>query len=475
MASISRAMLEMYCVPDKQALDDINDSRMVGKAELECFRDTLIAILSGSWSFDYEHSDRKFDGEEFVIRARAVVPPKHRGDWSRVIYAVEDITERKRAEEALRESEARLTEAHRIAKVGHWEWDEREDRQTYASEEAERICGMSSGMLFASLDEFLAGVHADDRERVEAVMEQAGIDRSGYEVEYGIVRPDGETRFILEIADVVLDDAGELARTVGTVQDITERKQAEERIRQHEAELALVLRRGTLGEMTSALAHELNQPLAAVSTYSDACLRKLRSGEWRSRELENMLTQIREQADHAGQIMRRIRQFVQKSEPGTSPAHVNDIVDEAIKLVAFELRSNNVELTLEPEDGLPRVSVDRIEIEQVVLNLVRNSIEAMTEIEAGKRRLRIRTSKAGKNLVEVVVSDSGAGFPAELADKAFDPFFSTKPGGMGMGLPISRTIVEAHGGRISARQDAGPGATFGFTLPTNGEDRKLVA
>ncbi len=143
--------------------------------------------------------------------------------------------------------------------------------------------------------------------------------------------------------------------------------------------------------------------------------------------------------------------------------------------MAFELRSNNVELTLEPEDGLPRVSVDRIEIEQVVMNLVRNSIEAMTEIEAGKRRLRIRTSKAGKNLVEVVVSDSGVGFPAELADKAFDPFFSTKPGGMGMGLPISRTIVEAHGGRISARHNAGPGATMRFTLPANRGDRRLVA
>ncbi len=262
---------------------------------------------------------------------------------------------------------------------------------------------------------------------------------------------------------------------IGAMRDITRRKQAEERIRQHEAELALVLRRGTLGEMASALAHELNQPLASVSTFSDVCLRKFRSGEWQSGEFESTLTEIQEQADRAGKIMRRIRQFVQKLEPAASPAHVNDIVDEAIKLVASELRSNNVELTLEPEAGLPRVLVDRIEIEQVVLNLVRNSIEAMTEIEAGKRRLRIRTSKAGKNLVEVVVIDSGAGLPTELADKAFDPFFSTKPGGMGMGLPICRTIVEAHGGRISARQDAGPGAAICFTLPTNGEDRRLVA
>ena len=247
--------------------------------------------------------------------------------------------------------------------------------------------------------------------------------------------------------------------------DITSRKEAEKALREHEAELARVLRRGTLGEMASTLAHELNQPLTAVSTFSDVCLRKFRSGEWQSDELESTLTQIHEQADRAGQIMRRIRRFVQKSESAASPAHINDIVDEAIKLVASELRTNEVELTLELEDDLPLVSVDTIEIEQVVLNLVTNGIEAIMESEADQRQLAIATSMTGGDMIEVAVRDAGPGLPADQMDKAFEPFHSTKPKGMGMGLSISRTIIEAHGGRLWAEPDSGHGATFRFTLP----------
>ena len=227
---ISRATIEMYGAPSKQALIDDTSGAQATASELDGFRDTLVALYAGATSYEYETADTKFDKTELLTLTRGALPPARRDDWSRVLFSVVDITERKRAEKALRESEARLAEACRIAKIGHWAWDEKEDRQVYCSAEGERIFGVPPGTVFADFDELLAMIHPDDRQRVEALIDQAHEDRTGHEVEYRIIRPDGETHFVLEHAEVELDDAGEFARTVGTVQDITERKEAEQRV-----------------------------------------------------------------------------------------------------------------------------------------------------------------------------------------------------------------------------------------------------
>ena len=316
-----------------------------------------------------------------------------------------------------------------------------------------------------SYDDFVRCIHPDDRELMQSAVNQALNDKKPYSIEYRTRLPNKQVRFVVEFGEARFDRAGKPTWLTGTVQDITDLKQTEERARQHAAELAHVLRRHTLGEMASSLAHELNQPLTAIATYSDICLRKERSGKWKSGERKTTLKQIHEQAVRAGEIMRGIRHFVQRSEPTAAPAHINGIVREAVDLVAVELRTNEVELTLELEDGLPQVLADAIEIEQVVLNLVTNGIEAMMESEAGQRQLAIATSMTGGDTIEVAVRDAGPGLPADQMDKAFEPFHSTKPNGMGMGLSISRTIIEAHGGRLWAEPDSGHGATFRLTLP----------
>ncbi len=288
------------------------------------------------------------------------------------------------------------------------------------------------------------------------------------QLEKRYVRKDGEVVWGRLTASSVRDTEGKVRFFIAMVEDVSEQKQAAERARQHEAELARVLRLSTMGEMASGLAHQLNQPLAAVVNYCRGCLRRLQSGEWKSDEIMNALEQACEQADRASTIVRDIRDFIRKSEPRRSLVDVNESVGSAVTLAEGELRNNRVRIRLNLADGLPPALVDAVEIEQVILNLLRNGMEAMMETEVRKRQLTICTLMAADRAIEVALQDTGPGLSPDIEDKIFEPFVSTKREGMGMGLAISRTIVEAHGGRLWATRIAGGGARFHFTLPADG-------
>lgn len=255
----------------------------------------------------------------------------------------------------------------------------------------------------------------------------------------------------------------------GILRDISERKRAEAEARRRLDELAHASRLAAMGQLSSSIAHELNQPLAAMVSFAEACLRLQEAGTATPEVLETALRQIADQGERAGDIVRRLRQFVRKGKVERAPVDVNGTVEEVLGLIGHELKNHDVDMRLDLERDLPPIWADSIQLQQVTLNLVRNAVEALRERDAGARRLAITTARAYPGVIEVSVHDSGRGLPADAAERIFETFYTTKPDGMGMGLSISRSIVEAHGGRLWA-ETGFEGTTFRFTLPTDAPD-----
>jgi hypothetical protein len=247
--------------------------------------------------------------------------------------------------------------------------------------------------------------------------------------------------------------------------DVTERKRSEEFARQQQEKLQMTARLITAGEMASTLAHELNQPLAAIANYNMGCVRRLRSGSWDPQELLEALEKSGAQAERAGRVIQRVREFVRKREPEFAACSINDVVAGVAAMIEIETEKNGSTVRLELAPALPPVRADKVMIEQVVLNLVKNGIEAMQDAPPGQRELTIRSQMGASGAVEVAVADNGRGIPPQLADNLFTPFFTTKPEGMGMGLQICRSIIEMHRGRLWAHRNPARGSTFHFSLP----------
>jgi C4-dicarboxylate-specific signal transduction histidine kinase len=247
------------------------------------------------------------------------------------------------------------------------------------------------------------------------------------------------------------------------------RRQAQARADEHLQQLAHLSRVGAMGEMASLIAHEVNQPLAAILTYTQACLRLLQGHPELPPEVVEAMRSAASEAERAGEVIRHLRSFVRKGHGHHAEADLNQVVSEAVALADLEARRENVRLMFEPSRELAPVRVDRVQVEQVVLNLVRNSIEALRDVERGPREVQVRTAQLPMRRIEVSVHDSGPGIAPRMAERIFEPFYSTKAEGMGIGLAICRSIVENHGGRLWLDGGHGAGATFRFQLPAAGE------
>ena len=282
-------------------------------------------------------------------------------------------------------------------------------------------------------------------------------------------RKDGALYYEEKTITPLKDAQGRIVNFVSTGKDVTERKLAEERARQQQAQLAHVARISTMGEMASTMAHELNQPLAAIVNYAQGCARRLRERTASPEELLPALERIVAQGERSGEIIRRMRDFAHKSEPRHKPVDINRVVCEATDLALPEARRKGIALRLDLSGNLPAALADAIQVEQVVLNLVRNAIEAIDTAHSPEREVAIRTGVDPHGSVEVAVRDTGPGLPAENAERLFEAFYTTKPEGMGMGLSISRSIVEEHRGQLRALRNPEGGATLCFTLPTTEE------
>ncbi len=278
-------------------------------------------------------------------------------------------------------------------------------------------------------------------------------------------RKDGKKRLISWDNTTIRDADGAVKYIICTGIDITERRQAEEEARQHQADLVHVSRLCTMGEMAAGLAHELNQPLAAIVSYTQGCVRRLGTGPINAEELLEAMRQVTNQAQRAGEIIRRLRNFVSKGEPQRTFVDANAMVREVLSMAKMDIRKHQVKVKLQLAENLPTVHADIIQIEQVILNLVRNGMEAMTGNDDNDRELLVSTYLNSTAEVETAISDRGEGLPMGDSEQVFDAFFTTKKEGMGMGLAISRSIIEAHGGRLWAKANPERGTTFFFTLP----------
>jgi len=384
--------------------------------------------------------------------------------------------ERKRAEDALKKSEAFLAEGQRISHTGSWAWNLATD-QVIWSEEHCRIFGYRPDEFGGTFASILERMLPEDRLRAEGPIAEAVRMGKDYSVEYRIVLPDGSVKYNQSVGRAIANESGEVTEYIGTTVDITERKRAEEELRRSEAglrkaqaELAHVTRVTTMGELAASIAHEVNQPIAGVVLNGNACLRWLA----RVKEESVNLVEAREAVERiirdgarAGEVITRIRALFKKAETAKEPLELNEVVREVIVLARSELDKRRVALRLELTPDLPRVLGDRVQLQQVLLNLILNGIEAMRTIEERPRELLIGTQIIAEAEMLVTVRDSGVGLDPEGLEEAFTPFHTTKPGGLGMGLSISRSIVENHSGRLWATANDGHGATFQFTLSSH--------
>jgi len=249
------------------------------------------------------------------------------------------------------------------------------------------------------------------------------------------------------------------------VRNTTAERQRARQLQQVQEELAHVLRLSTLGEMAAGLAHELNQPLTSMSSFARACIHRLRQHPMQIEKAVQLAEQVCQQAAHAGEVVRRLRRFVARREPHLSSVCLNELVQEALGLIQAEVRESGVEVCLELEPGLPLVMADRIQIIQVVLNLLRNAVDALAAVPLECRRLYVQTRFAAPSSVELIIADSGPGLSKEIADHLFEPFHTTKPEGLGLGLAISKSIIQAHHGRIWNAVRPGGGTEFHVSLP----------
>jgi PAS domain S-box-containing protein len=377
-----------------------------------------------------------------------------------VIINHRDITRHKAIEKALRDREERINLAAESANLALWTINY-ERNESWMSDKGRELFGFQPNERL-SREVFLSRVHPDDRERVDRAMEQARDASQTFEAEYRLLPPDGETRWLISRGRHLSNDRGEISELIGVAIDVTGQVKADLELRLQREELARLNRVASLGELTASLAHELNQPLTAIASNAAAGKRFLAKGDLNG--FEELLSDVFDDARRAGEVIHGIHDFVCKREGTRRPVNLNDVISEVLRLLHSDLLGRGTTVETDLADELAPVRADPIQLQQVLLNLIMNSLEAMQETPLANRRLFI-SSATSDGFVEVRIRDYGVGLPTDDPEKIFVQFFSTKPTGMGMGLTIARSIIGAHGGEVTA-ENLDDGAQFLFRLPT---------
>jgi PAS domain S-box-containing protein len=369
---------------------------------------------------------------------------------------------RKRAEESLRDSEERMSLAAEAANLGMWVWDVVKD-EIWMTDKGRALFGIApdTRLDYAAL---VARVHPEDRAARDAAMRRALETQGEYAMEYRVVLSDGQVRWIAGRGRADFGD-GKPLRMRGVSRDCTAQKQADQETLLLRQEIAHVGRVSMMGQLASALAHEINQPLGAILRNAEAAELFMENESPDLDEIRAILSDIRKDDQRAGSVIDRMRALLKRHDLETRPLDVGELVGDVASLARADAAARQVKLDLDVADGLPLVRGDRVHLQQVLLNLILNGMDALNGVSRQDRRVSVTARLDGAQTVEIAVSDTGHGIPADKLAHVFDPFFTTKPNGIGMGLPISRTIIEAHGGRLWAENNNGGGAAFRFTLP----------
>jgi PAS domain S-box-containing protein len=381
------------------------------------------------------------------------------------------ITERKQAEEALRRSEAYLAEAQRLSHTGTWAFNKA--ATLYWSEETYRIVGLDPLQGPPTRETMRQRIHPDDRDRVYEKLREAVAQKRDFAMEFRILLPDGTVRYLENTGHPLFSARGEFLEMVGSTIDVTERRRAREeheRLRQLESELAHVNRLSIMGELTASLAHEILHPIATARNNARAAIRFLDMIPPNMAEVREALECIVRDADRGKDIVDRIRDHVKKAPPRNNRFDLNEAINEVIEMVRTAIDKNRVSVRTRLAPELNTVWGDRVQLQQVLMNLVLNAVEAMGAVEGRERMLLITTEQKGDGGVFVAVHDSGPGIDPEHLQQVFKPFYTTKDSGVGMGLAICRSIIDAHGGGLWAEANEPHGAVFQFALPAVQED-----
>jgi len=429
-------------------------------------------MLADHRPFDFTKRIVRRDGGVRSVRCVGV-PVMQGGTFQGFLGTGMDVTEQERLTEELRRSESHLAEAQRLAHTGSWAWRVADRKTVHLSEEFYRICGFDPAEGSLTLEQCSQRVHPEDRLKWKGIIERAIVEKADYDREFRLLLPNGAVKWVHTVGHPVFSSAGDLEGFVGSSTDITALKSAEqerERLRQLEADLAHTNRVSTLGEMAASLAHEIKQPIAAAITTANSCI------EWLAQEPPNLdraraaAARIDKYGNRAAEIIDRIRSLYRKSPPQRELVDVNGIIEEMLTLLKGEASRYLVAMRTELTIGPSQIMADRVQLQQVFMNLMLNAIEAMKN-SGGE--LTVKSQLQDGQLL-FSVSDTGPGLPSGNVDQIFSAFFTTKPQGSGMGLAISRSIVESHGGRLWATPNDGHGATFHFSLPIHVTESALV-
>jgi PAS domain S-box-containing protein len=435
------------------------------------------AALRGDARYDVEYRVVRPDGAERIVHSQGDVTWDESGRPVRQFGVLQDITELKQAakelrasEQALRRSETYLAEAQRLSHTGTLAFNA--TAPVYWSEESYRIWGLDPQQGLPDRETVFQRIHPDDRERVNAEVDEALRQKRDFVLEFKIVLPDGTIKYIESTGHPLFSSDGEIVEMIATHVDVTERKRAHaehERLRQLEADLAHLNRVSMMGELAASLAHEILHPIATARNNARAGIRFLERSPPNLGEVSEALACIVRDADRAKDIVGRMRDHIKKAPPRREPFNLNEAINEVIVTAQSTIDNNGVSVHTRLME-LPPVLGDRVQLQQVIMNLILNAVEAMSSVEEGARELSIGTEQSQTGGAVVAVRDSGPGIDPGHLERVFEPFYTTKTSGMGMGLSICRSIIAAHGGRLWAEANGPRGTIFQFTLPAGLED-----
>ena len=376
------------------------------------------------------------------------------------LMMIEQINDQKIAEMELKDLHEKLSEAQRLAHIGSWEWCIKDDT-IWWSDEVYRIFGVTKSDIILTNEFFLQTIHPEDRPLVDQMIAQSLKFDLPYSIEHRILRPDGEVRHVHERALLKKNDEGEVLFMHGTVQDMTERYEAIRKAQEYRDILAHASRLAVMGELTAGISHELNQPLTAIANYTAAMRQHLNE----NREMTRLVDKIQELSLRSGEIVRKLKSLAEKRTLQAIQFNIQESIRSALELIQYELRHRQIEVKIESQTKFMVVYADRVQIEQVLANLFINALEAMAE-SSYPRKLTINVSSAEDSMILVAITDTGNGVPEDFVDHLFTPFTTNKKDGLGIGLSLSRSLVEAAGGRIYYRSTSERGACFHLLLPT---------
>ena len=431
--------------------------------DLQNCLDVYTAAFDARQPFVMQYRLRRNDGVFRWVSDQGVPQYDAQGRFAGYIGSCVDVTELVNKDAALRESEERMRMTAEAVNLGIWEWDLSKD-EIWATNARRALLGWpASGKI--TLEHFISSLHSDDRDRIRQAIDDAIHKGQGFDSEYRLVLPDGIVRWMATRGSVRLDAHGKPAQLLGISIDITARKQAELEAKQRRDELSHLSRVALIGEMSASIAHELNQPLAGIVSNAGAGQRFIDRGNVDLQEIRELLADIGADARRASDVVRGIRGMIKKEQMGRQRINLNDIVTNVVHILSSDALLHWCELKTSLDTNLPMVEADPIQIQQVLINLVVNAFEAMPETPVSTREVEINTQQNADGAVRVSVRDYGVGISPETRSRLFEQFFTTKAEGLGMGLAIARSIVEAHAGTIDAENAEDGGARFHFTLP----------